>query len=171
MNEIENKVANSKLVNLDITEFYPKGQRLAMDLKDLLYEGLILKEKTLREYLKNLNYSEFKGTYVYVFCSSDAILPLWAYFLITSALNDYCHWVCYGNLDDLNNGLMCAEMQKHDFSIYQNKAVLVRGCSNIAIPNNVYMQLVRHLKPFVQSLMFGEACSNVPIYKKNSIKK
>ena len=164
--EIVNKVANSGLVNIDVAEFCPKGKRLGIDLKDFLYEGLILKEKDFREQVENLDVEIYENTFVYLYCSTDAIVPLWAYFLLTSRLEGVAKKIVFGSLDELELVLFHEEIQKFDFSDYKDKRVLIRGCSDVEIPTNAYVELVQKLKPMVKSLMFGEACSSVPIYKK-----
>ncbi len=164
--KIVNKVANSGLVNIDVAEFCPKGKRLGINLKDFLYEGLILKEKDFREQVENLDVEIYENAFVYLYCSTDAIAPLWAYFLLTSRLEGVAKKIAFGSLDELELVLFHEEIQKFDFSDYKGKRVLIRGCSDVEIPTNAYVELVQKLKPLVKSLMFGEACSSVPIYKK-----
>ena len=182
--EIVNKVANSGLVNIDVAEFRPKGKRLGIDLKDFLYEGFILREKDFREQVENLDVGIYENAFVYLYCSTDAIVgiyenafvylycstdaivPLWAYFLLTSKLEGVAKKIVFGSLDELELVLFHEEIQKFDFSDYKDKRVLIRGCSEVEIPTNAYVELVQKLKPMVKSLMFGEACSSVPIYKK-----
>ena len=139
---------------------------MGIDLKDFLYEGLILKEKDFREQMENLDVEIYENTFVYLYCSTDAIVPLWAYFLLTSKLEGVAKKIVFGSLDELELVLFHEEIQKFDFSDYKDKRVLIRGCSEVEIPTNAYVELVQKLKPMVKSLMFGEACSSVPIYKK-----
>ena len=164
--EIVNKVANSGLVNIGVAEFRPKGKRLGIDLKEFLYEGLILKEKDFREQVENLDMEIYENAFVYLYCSTYAIVPLWAYFLLTSRLECVAKKIVFGSLDELELVLFHEEIQKFHFSDYKDKRVLIRGCSDVEIPTNAYVELVQKLKPMVKSLMFGEACSSVPIYKK-----
>ena len=165
--EIRNKVAeNTSLVNFDISTLVPKGVRKGIDLKDFLLQELILKEKDFREKVELLNTEEYKDTYVYIYNSADAIVPLWAYFLLTSKLTGITKKIVFGNREDLEVLLMHNAVQTHDFSEMIDKRVLVKGCSDENIPENAYIELVEQLKPIVKSLMFGEACSNVPIFKK-----
>lgn len=163
---IINKVAESGLVNFDISELRPSGQRIGIDLKDFLYEGLILREKEFREEIANLDLEKYQNAFVYLYCSTDAIVPLWAYFLITSKLEGVAEKIIYGSLESLEILLLSEEIQKYDYTKLQDKRVLVKGCSHFEIPTNAYVELVQKLKPVVKSLMFGEACSSVPIYKK-----
>ncbi|MCY0978801.1 DUF2480 family protein [Chryseobacterium wangxinyae] len=163
--EIKNKVASSGLVNFDLTALVPKGVRKGIDLKDFLFMEMILKEKDFREKVAAINIEEYQDTYVYVYNSADAIVPLWAYFLITAKLTDVSKKIVYGNLENLEIILMHDAITNHDFSEMEGKRVLVKGCSDKEIPENAYVELVEKLKPIVKSLMFGEACSNVPILK------
>lgn len=164
--EIRNKVAeNTSLVNFDLSSLMPKGKKIGIDLKDFLYEGLILREKDYREKIENINPEDYRDAYVYIYCSEDVIIPLWAYFLIAAKLTDTTQKVVFGNLEDLNVLLMHNAIKTYDYSELKDKRVLVKGCSDVDMPNNAYIELVEQLKPMVKSLMFGEACSNVPIFK------
>lgn len=163
--EIKNKVAESGLVNFDLSKLIPKGERKGVDLKNFLWEGLILKEKDFREKVSNLETENYKDTFVYIYNSADAIVPLWAYFLLTAKLTDVAKKIVFGNLENLENILMHDAIKQYDFSQLEGKKVLVKGCSDESILENAYVELVEQLKPLVKSLMFGEACSNVPIFK------
>lgn len=163
--EIKNKIAESGLVNFDLSTLVPKGKRVGIDLKDFLFMEVILKEKDFREKVSLINEEEYKDCYVYVYNSADAIVPLWAYFLITAKLTDSAKKIIYGKREDLELLLMHQAVQNFDFSELMGKRVLVKGCSDESIPENAYIELVEQLKPLVKSLMFGEACSNVPIFK------
>ncbi|WP_370897659.1 DUF2480 family protein [Chryseobacterium gossypii] len=163
--EIRNKVAESGLVNFDLSDLVPKGIRKGIDLKDFLFMEMILKEKDFREKVAALDIEEYRDAYVYIYNSADAIVPLWAYFLITARLTDVTKKIVYGNREDLEVILMHNAIQTYDFSELRGKRVLVKGCSDREIPENAYIELVEQLKPIVKSLMFGEACSNVPILK------
>lgn len=163
--EIRNKVAESGLINFDLTDLVPKGLRKGIDLKDFLFMEIILKEKDFREKVENINVEEYRDAYVYIYNSADAIVPLWAYFLITAKLTDVTKKIVYGSREDLEVILMHNAIKNHDFDGMRGKRVLVKGCSDKEIPENAYIELVEQLKPVVKSLMFGEACSNVPILK------
>ena len=134
-------------------------------MKDFLFEELILKEKDFREKVSAINVEEFRDSYVYIYNSAEAIVPLWAYFLITAKLTDAATKIIFGNREDLEVLLMHKAIQMYDFSELMGKRVLVKGCSDESIPENAYIELVEQLKPLVKSLIFGEACSNVPIFK------
>ena len=163
--EIKNKIAESGLINFDIATLLPKGERIGIDLKDFLFQELILKEKDFREKIENLDPEKFKNTFVYIYNSADAIVPLWAYFLLTAKLTSVAKKIIFGNREDLEVLLMHNSIQTYDFTEMIGKRVLVKGCTDENIPVNAYIELVEQLKPLVKSLMFGEACSNVPIFK------
>lgn len=163
--EIKNKVAESGLVNFDLSELSPKGKRIGIDLKDFLFMEMILKEKDFREKVSELDAEKYRDAFVFVYCSVDAIIPIWAYFLITSKLTGIVKKVIYGSKKDLEIILMHEALEHYNFSELEGKRVLVKGCSEEDIPENAYIELVEKLKPLVKSLMFGEACSNVPIFK------
>lgn len=163
--EIRNKIAESGLINFDLTDLVPKGIRKGIDLKDFLFMEMILKEKDFREKVAAIDVEDYRDAYVYVFNSADAIVPLWAYFLITAKLTGITRKIVFGNREDLEVLLMHNAVQNHDFKDMRGKRVLVKGCSDKEIPENAYIELVEQLQPIVKSLMFGEACSNVPILK------
>ena len=163
--EIKNKVAESGLVNFDLSELSPKGKRIGIDLKDFLFMEMILQEKDFREKVSELDTEKYRDAFVFVYCSVDAIIPIWAYFLITSKLTGIAKKVIYGTKKDLEIILMHEALEHYNFSELNGKRVLVKGCSEEDIPENAYIELVEKLKPLVKSLMFGEACSNVPIFK------
>lgn len=163
--EIKNKVAESGLVNFDLSELSPKGKRIGIDLKNFLFMEMILKEKDFREKVSELDTEKYRDAFAFVYCSVDAIIPIWAYFLITSKLTGIAKKVIYGTKKDLEIILMHEALEHYNFSELNGKRVLVKGCSEEDIPENAYIELVEKLKPLVKSLMFGEACSNVPIFK------
>ena len=165
--EIKNKVADSGLVNFDIATLIPQGERKGIDLKDFLFEGLILKEKDFREKIENLDAVQYKNCFVYIYNSADAIVPLWSYFLLTAKISEYSKKIVFGNREDLEIILMHQTIHKYDYSELRGKRILVKGCTDAYIPENAYIELVEQLKPLAKSLMFGEACSNVPIFKNN----
>lgn len=163
--EIRNKVAESGLVNFDLSTLLPKGTRIGIDLKDFLFQEMILKEKDFREKVEAINVETYKDAYIYIYNSVDTIVPLWAYFVLTAKLTDVAKKIVFGNREDLEVILMHNVIQTYDFEDMRGKRVLVKGCSDKEIPENAYIELVEQLKPIVKSLMFGEACSNVPIVK------
>ncbi|ALR31451.1 hypothetical protein ATE47_13400 [Chryseobacterium sp. IHB B 17019] len=163
--EIRNKVAESGLINFDLTDLIPKGVRKGIDLKDFLFMEMILKEKDFREKVASIDVEEYRDAYVYIYNSADAIVPLWAYFLLTAKITDVTKKIVFGNREDLEVILMHNAIKNYDFEEMRDKRVLVKGCSDKEIPENAYIELVEQLKPVVKSLMFGEACSMVPILK------
>ncbi|WP_223606598.1 DUF2480 family protein [Chryseobacterium sp. OSA05B] len=163
--EIRNKVAESGLVNFDLSTLIPKGIRKGIDLKDFLFQEMILKEKDFREKVDAIDTEEYNDAYIYIYNSVDTIVPLWAYFVLTAKLTDVAKKIVFGNREDLEVIIMHNVIQTHDFEDMRGKRVLVKGCSDKEIPENAYIELVEQLKPLVKSLMFGEACSNVPIVK------
>jgi len=163
--EIRNKVAESGLINFDLTDLIPKGVRKGIDMKDFLFMEMILKEKDFREKVAAIDVEEYRDAYVYIYNSADAIVPLWAYFLLTAKLTDVAKKIVFGNREDLEVIVMHNAIKNYDFEEMRGKRVLVKGCSDKEIPENAYIELVEQLKPVVKSLMFGEACSMVPILK------
>lgn len=163
--EIKNKVAESGLVNFDLSELSPNGKRIGIDLKDFLFMEMILKEKDFREKVAEIDTEIYRDAFVYIYCSVDAIIPIWGYFLLTSKLIGIAKKVVFGTKKDLETMLMHEAISAYNFSELEGKRVLVKGCSEEDIPENAYVELVEKLKPIVKSLMFGEACSNVPIFK------
>ena len=164
--EIVNRVANSKLVTFDLEDFYPKGERVLFDIKDWLLEGFVLREKDFRESAKEFDWSIYKDAYVALTCSTDAVIPGWAYMLLTTYLSPYAIKVVVGDLDTLESILYSELIQGLDVSEYQDKPVIVKGCSRKPVPQNAYIQLIQRLQPVARSIMYGEACSSVHLYKK-----
>ena len=164
-NEIINKVAQSPLVTIDLEDFYVDGDRVLYDLKNNLYEELILREKDFRQFLKTHDWSTYQNTHVAIHCSVDAIVPTWAYMLLTIKLEPYAKTIVFGDLDQLEEELFKAKLRTINPSDYQGKKIVIKGCSKIQVPISIYVELTRILKPFVSSIMYGEPCSTVPIYK------
>lgn len=165
--EIINRVANSKLITLDLEDIYPKGERVRIDLKNWLEEGLVLREKSFRDAVNNHDWEQYKGTYVALHCSSDAIVPGWAYMLLATKLSPVCKKVLVGSLETLESLLFQELLDDFDVEPYTNKPVIIKGCAHLPIPQNAYVLLIAKLQPVVKSLMYGEACSSVPLLKNN----
>ena len=163
--EIINKVANSGLITIDLEEYYPKGERVLFDIKPLLFQELILKERDFREYIKNTDWAVYQNKYVAVICTADAIVPTWAYMLIGIALEPYAKKVVYGNLQTLETILFNEVLNKLDYSSYKDQRVVIKGCSNLPVTTSAYIELASNLKPYAKSIMYGEPCSTVPLYK------
>ncbi|MFN8438969.1 MAG: DUF2480 family protein [Cytophagales bacterium] len=168
--EILNKVATSGLVVIDLGDWYDQRKRIQIDLKDYLWQGIALKEKDFREHLKNLDLNQFKDTLVAVQCSEDAIIPMWAYMLVVAKLQPVAAKVVFGTLEDIDNFLFEELLNSLDLETYRDKKVVIKGCGKYPIGPHVYMKLTSLLQPLVSSIMFGEPCSTVPVYK-NQVKK
>lgn len=164
--EIVNKVASSGLISLDLEEYFHPGERVVYDLKDNLFQGLLLREKDFREFLKSNDWSAYEGKNVAVICSEDAIVPTWAYMLLAVYLTPYAHCVVFGDKDALEDKLFYDAIARLDPEEFRGKRVVVKGCSKHPVPVSAYVEVTRVLKPYVQSLMFGEPCSTVPLFKK-----
>ena len=163
--EIVNKVASSGLISFDLEEYYQSGERILIDIREHLYEGLILKEKDFREFIKQHNWQQYENKFVAITCSADAIVPTWAFMLLTTALQPYARIVFYGSLERLEEKLFEDVLRKINWEEFRGRKVVVKGCSKINVPVSVYIEVVRYLQPIVSSLMFGEPCSTVPLYK------
>ena len=166
MEEIKNKVAESGLITLSLDEYYPQGERKELDLKPWLYEGFMLKEKDFRQSVKEHDWEQYQNAYVAVFCSEDAIIPQWAYMLIGAQLAGKALQVVYGSPQSLEVVLAQKALESFNAEAYRDKRVILKGCGDVPIPPQAYLQFAALLQPVVKSLMFGEACSTVPIYKK-----
>jgi hypothetical protein len=167
--EIINRVANSGLITLDLEDYYQPGERVVYDLKDNLFMGLILKEKDFREFLKTHDWTQYAGKNVAVTCSEDAIVPTWAYMLLTLQLQPYANMIVFGSLQDLEEKLYFDAIARINPTDYQDARVVVKGCSKVPVPVAAYVELTRVLKPVVQSLLFGEPCSTVPLFKRPKV--
>jgi Protein of unknown function (DUF2480) len=164
--QIINRVAKSGLISLDLEDFYHTGERVLYDLKDNLFMGLILKEKDFREFIKAHDWSQYSGKNVAITCTEDAIVPTWAYMLLAIQLEPYAHTIVFGTLQDLEQKLYDEALAKINFEDYAGARVVVKGCSKVAVPTTAYVEVTRRLRPYAQSIMFGEPCSTVPLYKK-----
>ncbi len=165
MEEIVNRVANSKLKIFDLEDLYPAGKRAQIDLAQWLMEGFILREKDFRESLKNHDWSAYKDAYVALYCSTDAIVPAWAFMLLTTYLQPIASKVVLGSPAELETVLYTEIIKDLDVTPFEGEYVIVKGCSNKPVPQNAYILLTQKLQTVVKSLMFGEACSSVPLYK------
>lgn len=163
--EIINRVANSKLLTIDLEDYYPKGQRVLFDIKDWLFEELILKEQDFRNHVKQHDWSQYKDSYVALTCSADAIIPSWAYLLIASSLSPFAKKIVVGNLAELESSIFQDIISNLDISTYKDKPVIIKGCSDKPIPDTAYTLLISKLINVSKSIMYGEACSTVPLYK------
>ena len=163
---IQNKVAESGIITLDLEAFYPKGEIVTFDIKDYLFMGLILKEKDFRLALQNIDIEMYRDKYVSVVCTADAIIPMWAYMLISSTLQPVAKDIVYGNQQTLINTVIIKNLSQLDTGEYTDKRVVVKGCGDIQIPETAYLEITNKLRPFAKTIMYGEPCSTVPIFKK-----
>jgi len=166
MEEIVNKVQQSGLIQIDLEDLRPKGDRVFFDLEPLLYMGLALREKDFREFIQTHDWSQYANKHVAIGCTSDAIIPTWAYMLISSKLSDLAISIVLGALADLEDQLYMEVIDQLDLSQYEDGKIVVKGCSKESVPLNAYVALTKRLRPVARSIFFGEPCSTVPIYKK-----
>ena len=164
--EIINRVANSKVKVIDLEDYYPEGQRIAFDIKDWLLEGLVLKEKDFRTFVAEHDWTQYQNCYVGLYCSTEAIIPDWAYMLIALQLQDIAKLTVMGSLEHLETVLYTTIINDLDPNDYKDAPVIIKGCSKKPVPSNALLLLSQKLKPVAKSIMFGEACSTVPLYKK-----
>lgn len=166
--EIINKVASSSLITIDLEDIKPQGERLVYDLKQNLFQELILKERDFRTFIKSKDWSEYSGKNVAIICSAEAIIPTWAYMLLASVLSPIANIVVFGDLDKLEQALFQQAIDGIDPENYRDKRIVIKGCGDEGVPEFAYVEIVRKLQPFVKSIMYGEPCSTVPVYKKRS---
>lgn len=164
--EITNKVAQSGLVTISPEDFFIKGERAAIDIKELLFQGLVLREKDLREYVANTDWSTFRNKYVAIHCSADAIIPMWAYMLLASALEPFAKQVYCSSPAEMESMLFAGALDALNTEAYRDKRIVIKGCADLPVPPQVYAGLVARLQPVAKSIMYGEPCSTVPVYKK-----
>jgi|SRR5690606_25277820 len=163
--EIINRVAKSPLQIFDLENYFPEGKRIGIDISQWLWEGFILKEKEFREELKNHDWNQYKDAFVYLFCSTDAIIPGWAFSLVTMHLTEVAKKIIIGTEEKINEILYQEILSSLDYSKFQDKPVLIKGCANKPVPENALILACQKIQPFAKSIMFGEACSTVPLYK------
>lgn len=163
---IRNKVAESGIMSIDLSKWYPQGERVLYDIKDNLFQGLILREKDFREQVKVHDWTVYKGKHVAVYCSADAIVPTWAYMLLATKLSPYAASIVFGDLKVLETVLFDRAMANLDLESYRDQRVVVKGCGEIPIPEAAYVSLAAKLTVLAKSVMYGEPCSTVPLFKK-----
>ena len=163
---ILNKVSESGLISFDLEEFYPKGEIMIFDLKDFLFMGLILKEKEYRAALLSTDWEKYKDRLVAITCSADAIIPMWANMLAASYLQPFAKEIVFGDEKKLIETILIKKINEISGENFLDKRVVVKGCGEVSIPETAYVEITNKLRPFVKSIMYGEPCSTVPIYKK-----
>ncbi len=166
--EIVNRVAGSVLQVFDLEDYYPEGERISLDISQWLWEGFVLREKEFRDALKAFDWQQYQGKYVALHCSTDAIVPAWAYMLVTVYLQPFAKKIVQGGTDDINILLYQELLDNLDYTEYSGKPVIIKGCSRKPVPQEAYVMAAQKLMPFAKSIMFGEACSSVPLYKKKA---
>jgi hypothetical protein len=166
MDEIINKVANSSLQVFDLEDYYIAGIRTQIDLAPWLFEGFILKEKEFRETLKNQNWEQYQDHFIAIYCSTDAILPAWAMALVAVQVAPFAKKVITGSIEDIETILYTEILSTIDYSVYQDKPIILKGCSKKPVPQSAYVLAVQNLQKYAKSIFFGEACSAVLLYKR-----
>jgi hypothetical protein len=164
--QIINKVAASALVTFDLEEYFQPGERVSIDIKDRLFQGLIIKEKDFRDFVKEHNWEQYSQKFVAIYCSADAIIPTWVYMLLAISLQPYARRIVYGTLDELEISLFRERLAEVDWVQFKNAKVVIKGCSKVNVPTAVYVEATTQLMAYASSLMFGEPCSTVPLFKK-----
>lgn len=164
--QLINKVAQSGLITIDLEEFYPPGERVVFDIKAFLFQELILREKDFREAMKNHDWNAYTDKYVSIICSADAIVPTWAYMLIATNLSPVAKRTVFGDLETLETILYQEVLSKFTLESYRDARIVIKGCGNLPVPKSAYVELTRLLSPVAKSIMYGEPCSTVPIYKR-----
>ncbi len=167
MEEIKNKVKESGLISMDLAMFKPdKSQLIGIDIADQLWERLILKEKMFREYIDLTDWTQYERKHVHIYCSEDAIVPTWAYMLVSSKLVNIAHLVIVGSQVDLQKKIVSDKIQALDLSEFKDGRIIIKGCADIVEPEFAMSQLIQKLQPVAKSIMYGEPCSTVPIFKR-----
>lgn len=166
MSEIINKVAASGLITINLEEIYPEGKRLSVDIAAQLWQGIALKEKDFRDWIKLHDWEQYRDAYVAVYCSADAIIPHWAFMLVVSALSGIARRAVVASPQELESLIFRDLIFSLDREVYRDARVVIKGCSDREVPVSAYSDLVFHLQPVVKSLMFGEPCSTVPVFKR-----
>lgn len=161
-----NKVANSGLITIDLEKYLPQEEIITFDLKDYLFMGLVLKEKDFREALKNLDWSVYQNKFVAIACSADAIIPAWAYMLVVSYLNGVAKDSYVGTVEELQKHFFIKNTAAIDLKEFEDQRIVIKGCGDATIESYAYAEITKVLVPVVKSIMYGEPCSTVPVYKK-----
>lgn len=166
MSDIVNRVAESGLISLDLAKYKPKQEIIGIDVTDQLWQGLVLKEKDFRVWIKENDWTFYSNKAVFIHCSADAIVPTWAFMLISSRLHGIAYSYLVGSKEDIQKQLIVENIQNEPLTPFENGRVIVKGCSDIPCADFAMVELIKHLQPVVKSLMYGEPCSTVPIYKR-----
>ncbi len=171
MEPLVNRVANSGLITLNLEDYYPKQEIATFDLKGFLFMEMILKEKDFRAALKEHDWTQYEGKILTVLCSADAIIPVWAYMLVATYAEPFATDIFQGTTEEYLKAVYRGVLKDMDFSQYEGKRIVIKGCSNEPVPPAAYLALTTKLRPFAQSIMYGEPCSTVPIFKRPRVLK
>ncbi len=163
---IINKVAQSALLSYDLANLYTPGERVIFDIKDNLFHGLMLREKDFREFIKSNNWESYQNKNVAIVCTSDAIVPTWAYMLLATKLNPYVNSLVFGNLEQLEIELYSLAIQNLDVEQFRDQKIVIKGCGNIFVPVSAFVSFTAKITPVAKSIMYGEPCSTVPLFKR-----
>lgn len=166
MKEIVNKVKESGLISLDLAEFKPKERLIGIDLAMCLWQGLVLKEKDFRSWVKDHDWEQYKHKSVYIFCSADAIIPTWSFMLVGSHLVGVANTFLVGSKEDLEKELISQQIKQLNLDLYKDGRIIIKGCADISSPDFAMTELIKHLQPVARSIMYGEPCSTVPLFKR-----
>ena len=164
--EIINRVASSPLVTFDLEKFHRPGDRVLYDLRDLLFQGLILREKDFREHIRTHDWASYRDKFVAITCSADAVVPTWAYMLLTTALQPFAKKIFFGSLDEMETSLFLESLEAVDWNAFRDAKVVIKGCGDVHVPAGAYVEATRRLAGVASSIMYGEPCSTVPVFKR-----
>jgi len=168
MSEVVNRLANSPLITFKLEDYHPEGERVVLDIKDQLFQGLILRERDFRAWAKEHNWSQYEGKHVAITCSTEAIIQTWAWMILETKLQPFVKSVVFGTEEDLEQYLWMNKLNEINWDEFEDRPVVLKGCSDIDIPTSIYVEATRRLMPRVKKLSFGEPCSTVPVYKRPS---
>ena len=163
---IINRVAQSGLISFDLAELYPKGERIVYDIKQNLFHGLILREKDFREFVKEHNWQQYSGKHVAITCTADAIVPTWAYMLLANKMSSIAETLVFGDLETLETVLFDRVVNTLDLEKYRDQRLVIKGCGDVPVPVSAFVSLTEKLTKVAKSIMYGEPCSTVPIFKR-----
>lgn len=164
--EIVNRVASSPIVTFNLEDYYHTGERVIYDIAQNLFQGLILKEKDFRQFVKEHDWEQYKGQNVALTCSEDAIVPTWAYMLLTTKMEAYANTVVFGDRNLLEYALFKEALSAVNLEEFRDRPVVIKGCGDLPVPESAYVEITRLIKPYAKAIMYGEPCSTVPLYKK-----
>ncbi|RMG69590.1 MAG: DUF2480 family protein [Bacteroidetes bacterium] len=165
MSEIVNRIANSPIITFKLEEHYPQGERVLLDIKDQLFQGMILRERDFRAWIKTHDWAQYQDQHVAIHCSTDAIVQTWAYMLLEVRLQPYARTIVFGTQEDLERTLWMQALDAIDWSQFADRPVVVKGCSTLEVPTAIYVEATRRLFPYAKKISYGEPCSTVPVYK------